>query len=133
MGSGYIAISMCTMTLQVLRQRLARRRYKSLLKISWNLVKSDSMKRTTTCLKLISRISVQQLGKNSIIGSYKSRRPKWKDRWGALQEPGLSIFHPYLGAILEGESPLSHAVHDCDAVQVLHLRRLKTSFINWSR
>ena len=114
------------------------------------------MKGTITCSKLIWRISKQQLGKNSIIGSCKSRRLEWKDRWGgqarhvaadnhkgetghkflsrnniypALQEHGLSIVHPYLGAILEGESPLSPVVHDCDAVQVLHPRRLKTPFM----
>ena len=39
---------------------------------------------------------------------------------------GLLIVHPYPGAILEEESPLSSVVHDCDAVQVLHLRRMKT-------
>jgi hypothetical protein len=46
----------------------------------------------------------------------------------------LSIVHPYPGAILEEESPLSLAVHDYDAVQVSHLRRMKTPlWLNLSR
>ena len=129
MGSGYTAISMCTMALQVLRQWLARRTYTSLLKTSWNSVKRDLMKGITTCLNLIWRILKQQLGKNSITRSCKSRRPEWKYPWAgqarhvvvdnhkgekghnflsrrniipALQEHGLSIVHPYLGSILEG-------------------------------
>ena len=42
---------------------------------------------------------------------------------------GLSIVHPYPGEILKGEIPLSLAVQDCDAVQVLHLWRMKTPFM----
>jgi hypothetical protein len=44
----------------------------------------------------------------------------------------IAYFYP--GTILEGESPLSPVVPDCDAVQVSHLRRMKTpNWLNWSR